>query len=153
MITGLGGVTLRDKWQAEGVRTFLGLHSHGFPNLFIMSGPQGGGGQFNFTRGIEAHTDYVVWMLQTLRARGAGIVDIAKEPENACAEHCRDADLRTRPLRDCISYYNGDGAAVPRSPAAWPIMGGRNNGTRYAQKPSCRWILGFFGPHRIDGWR
>ena len=115
MITGQNGVTLRDKWQAEGVRTFLGLHSHGFPNLFIMSGPQGGGGQFNFTRGIEAHTDYVVWMLQTLRSRNAGIVDIQKEPENAYAEHCRDADLSTRPLRDCISYYNGDGAAEPGS--------------------------------------
>jgi len=34
-----------------------------------MSGPQGGGGQFNFTCGIEAHTDHVVWTLQTLRAR------------------------------------------------------------------------------------
>ena len=43
-----------------------------------MSGPQGGGGQFNFTRGIEAHTDYVVWMLKTLRTQGTSIVDIKK---------------------------------------------------------------------------
>jgi cation diffusion facilitator CzcD-associated flavoprotein CzcO len=115
MITGRGGQTLRQKWQSEGVRTFLGLHSHGFPNLFILSGPQGGGGQFNFTRGIEAHTDYVIWMLKTLRARGAGIVDIRQEPEIAYAAHCREADLRTRPLRDCLSYYNGDGGAEPGS--------------------------------------
>ena len=115
MITGRDGLTLRQKWTSEGVRTFLGLHSHGFPNLFIMSGPQSGGGQFNFTRGVEGHTDYVVWMLSTLRARGAAIVDIRKEPENAYAEHCREADLRTRPLRDCLSYYNGDGAAEPGS--------------------------------------
>ncbi len=115
MITGRGGKTLRDKWRSEGVKTFLGLHSHGFPNLFILSGPQGGGGQFNFTRGIEGHTDYVVWMLKTLRARGAGIFDIRKEPEDAYADHCREADIRTRPLRDCISYYNGDGAAEPGS--------------------------------------
>jgi cyclohexanone monooxygenase len=115
MITGRGGQTLRQKWQSDGVKTFLGLHSQGFPNLFIMSGPQGGGGQFNFTRGIEAHTDYVVWMLKTLRARGAGIVDIKKEPEIAYAEHCREADVRTQPLRDCLSYYNGDGGAEPGS--------------------------------------
>jgi cation diffusion facilitator CzcD-associated flavoprotein CzcO len=115
MITGRGGRTLQEKWRSEGVRTFLGLHSQGFPNLFIMSGPQGGGGQFNFTRGIEAHTDYVVWMLQTLRERGAGIVDIRKEPEVAYAEHCREVDIRTRPLRDCLSYYNGDGTAEPGS--------------------------------------
>ncbi len=115
MITGRGGQTLRQKWQSEGTKTFLGLHSHGFPNLLIMSGPQGGGGQFNFTRGIEAHTDYVVWMLTTLRERGAGIVDIKKDPENEYAEHCRVADLSTRPLRDCISYYNGEGGAEPGS--------------------------------------
>ena len=115
MITGRNGQTLREKWRTEGVKTFLGLHSNGFPNLFILSGPQGGGGQFNFTRGIEGHTDYVIWMLNTLQARGAKIFDIRKEPENAYAEHCRDADLRTRPLRDCVSYYNGDGTAEPGS--------------------------------------
>ena len=115
MITGRNGQTLREKWGAGGVKTFLGMHSHGFPNLFIMSGPQSGGGQFNFTRGVEGHTDYVVWMLKTLRERGASIVDIKPEPEITYAEHCREADLRTRPLRDCLSYYNGDGNAEPGS--------------------------------------
>ena len=115
MVTGRDGRTLRDKWRDEGVRTFLGLHSQGFPNLFIMSGPQGGGGQFNFTRGIEGHTDYVVWMLTTMRARGAEVVDIKKAPEEAYAQHCREADLLTAPLRDCLSYYNGDGNAEPGS--------------------------------------
>jgi cyclohexanone monooxygenase len=115
MIKGRGGRTLRDKWGQEGTRTFLGLHSHGFPNLFILSGPQGGGGQFNFTRGIEAHTDYVVWMLTTMRARGANIVDIRQEPEVAYAAHCREADVRTAAFRDCLSYYNGEGGAEPGS--------------------------------------
>ncbi|HYZ21119.1 MAG TPA: NAD(P)/FAD-dependent oxidoreductase [Rhodopila sp.] len=115
MITGRNGQTLREKWTSEGVRTFLGLHSHGFPNLFIMSGPQGGGGQFNFMRGIEAHTDYVVWMLQTLQKRGANVVDVRKAPEAAYAQHCREADILTSPLRDCLSYYNGDGTAEPGS--------------------------------------
>jgi cyclohexanone monooxygenase len=115
MITGRGGRTLRDKWKEEGVRTFLGMHSAGFPNLFIMSGPQGGGGQFNFTLGVESHTDYVVWMLKTLRERGAEIVDVKADPENVYAQHCRDADLMSRPLRDCLSYYNGEGAAEPGS--------------------------------------
>ncbi len=125
MVTGRDGRTLRDKWRQDGVRTFLGLHSHGFPNLMIMSGPQGGGGQFNFTRGIEGHTDYVVWMLRTMRERGAAVVDVKRAPEEDYAAHCREVDLRTRPLRDCISYYNGDGNAEPGSlayyggPRAW----------------------------------
>jgi cyclohexanone monooxygenase len=115
MITGRDGRTLRQKWQSEGTRTFLGLHSSGFPNLFIVSGPQGGGGSFNFTDAIDTHSDYVVWMLATMRERGAHIVDVRKEPEDAYAEHCRQADIGSAPLRDCLSYYNGHGDAEPGS--------------------------------------
>ncbi|MBL4720007.1 MAG: NAD(P)/FAD-dependent oxidoreductase, partial [Alphaproteobacteria bacterium] len=115
MIKGRDGRSLRDKWKEEGTKTFLGLHSHGFPNLLIMSGPQGGGGQFNFTRGIESHTDYVLWMLETLRERGGGIFDIQEEAEIEFARHCREVDSNTRPLRDCVSYYNGEGKAEPGS--------------------------------------
>ncbi len=115
MIVGRDGRTLRGKWGEEGVKTFLGLHSNGFPNLFILSGPQSGGGQFNFTRTIEGQTDYVAWLLTTTRDQGNCIVDISKESEVAYAAHCRDADLGTRALRDCLSYYNGDGSAEPGS--------------------------------------
>ena len=115
MIVGREGRTLRDKWQQEGTKTFLGLHSKGFPNLFIVSGPQGGGGSFNFTNAIEEHGDYVVWMLDTLRKAGKDLVDVKAEHEDAYAEHCRAADELTRPLRDCITYYNGHGEAKPGS--------------------------------------
>jgi cyclohexanone monooxygenase len=115
MITGRGGRTLSEKWRKEGTRTFLGLHSHGFPNLFIVTGPQGGGGSFNFTDAIDQHGDYIVCMLNTMRDQGQKIVDVKKEPEEAYAEHCRLADIGTAPLRDCLSYYNGHGEAAPGS--------------------------------------
>jgi cyclohexanone monooxygenase len=115
MIKGRNGVSLQQKWQSEGTKTFLGLHSNGFPNLFIISGPQGGGGSFNFTNAIEEHGDYIVWMLKTMRDQQKGIVDVKKEPENDYAEHCRVADVNSAPLRDCISYYNGHGEAEPGS--------------------------------------
>ena len=115
MITGRGGRTLQEKWRSEGTRTLLGMQSHGFPNLMIMSGPQGGGGQFNFTRVSEMHATYVVWMLETMRERGARTVDVEKAAEDDYAAHCRDMDILTSPLRDCLSYYNGDGDAEPGS--------------------------------------
>jgi len=130
MIVGRGGQTLKDKWQSQGTKTFLGLHSHGFPNLFIVSGPQGGGGSFNFTNAIEEHGDYILWMLTTLRDRDAAIVDVTVEAEDAYAEHCRSADLMTRPLRDCITYYNGHGEAEPGSLAYYG--GGRWHKVRIA---------------------
>ena len=115
MVVGREGRTLRDKWQEEGTKTFLGLHSKGFPNLFLISGPQGGGGSFNFTNAIEEHGDYVVWLLETMRDQGNRVVDVEAEHEDAYAKHCRDADQLTRPLRDCITYYNGHGEAEPGS--------------------------------------
>jgi cyclohexanone monooxygenase len=115
MIVGRNGQSLNEKWQTDGTKTFLGLHSNGFPNLFIVSGPQGGGGSFNFTNAIEEHGDYVVWMLKTMRERGAAVFDITKDVENEYAEHCRIADVNSAPLRDCISYYNGHGDAEPGS--------------------------------------
>ena len=115
MIVGRNGQSLSDKWTQEGTRTFLGIHSEGFPNMFIMTGPQGGGGSFNFTDAIDAHADYTVWMLQTLRERGETTVDVREEPELEYADHCRQADITTAPLRDCLSYYNGHGDANPGS--------------------------------------
>lgn len=115
MVTGVDGRTLKSKWNDEGTKTFLGMHSHGFPNLLIMTGPQGGGGQFNFTRVCEMHANYVTWMLTTMRERGLATVDITRQSEEEYAAHCREVDLQSRPLRDCYSYYNGEGAGEPGS--------------------------------------
>ena len=42
--------------------------------------------------------------------------------EDAYAQHCAQADTASAPLRDCLSYYNGDGDAAPGSLAYY---GGR----------------------------
>jgi cyclohexanone monooxygenase len=115
MVVGRDGRSLSEQWQAEGTKTFLGLHCRGYPNLFIVTGPQGGGGSFNFTDAIDAHADYVTWMLTTMRDAGHTVVDVAAEPQERYAEHCALADAATARLRDCLSYYNGHGDAAPGS--------------------------------------
>jgi len=122
MITGRSGRTLTEKWESGGTKTFLGIHSADFPNLFIVTGPQGGGGSFNFTDSIDAHADYITWLLTTMQDKGDVVVDITPDSENAYADHCRQADLLSAPLRDCLSYYNGHGEAEPGSLAYY---GGR----------------------------
>ena len=112
---GRDGRTLKETWDAEGTKTFLGIHAKDFPNLFIVTGPQGGGGSFNFTDAIDAHGDYVVWMLKTLRDQDQEIVDVHRQPQEEYAEHCSKADIMSAPLRDCLSYYNGHGDAEPGS--------------------------------------
>ena len=139
---GRDGRTIKETWDAEGTKTFLGIHAQGFPNLFIVTGPQGGGGSFNFTDAIDAHGDYVVWMLSTLRDQDEKIVDVHRQPQEEYAEHCRKADIVSAPLRDCLSYYNGHGDAEPGSLAYYG--GGRWHKFRLAAQdtlePYC------FGP-------
>ncbi|MFV0307798.1 MAG: flavin-containing monooxygenase [Desertimonas sp.] len=115
MIVGRGGRSLRDKWDDHGTATYLGVHSEGFPNLFVVTGPQGGGGTFNFIDSIEAHTAYIVWVLTLMGERGHRRVDVTAEAEAAWVRHCHDADVATAPLRDCLSYYNDHGGATPGS--------------------------------------
>jgi cation diffusion facilitator CzcD-associated flavoprotein CzcO len=124
-VKGRGGRTLAQKWQEEGTRTFMGLHTHGFPNLFIVAGPQGTGGSFNFTDAIEEHTDYMVWMFETMRAQGHQIVDVRQDDEERWTLHCVDADVATAPLRDCLSNFNGYGQAQPGSLAYYGGQAGR----------------------------
>lgn len=39
-IVGRGGRTLREKWEADGLKSNLGINAHGFPNFFMSLGPQ-----------------------------------------------------------------------------------------------------------------
>ena len=112
-VTGSDGRSIAEKWTQQGTRTFLGLHTAGFPNLLIISGPQAGGGKFNFIETIEQQTDYVQWLLETMRDNGHHAVDVRQEDEDAWAEHCAEADVATAPLRDCLGNFNGYGRTAP----------------------------------------
>lgn len=147
MIRGRHGQTLSEKWRERGTRTFLGLHSHGFPNLLIVTGPQGGGGSFNFTDAIEQHVDYVVWLLSAMRERGIDVVDVTEESEEAYAKHCRESDIATAPLRDCLSYYNGHGDAEPGSLAYY----GGNQWHRWRKRAQDSLEPYLFGPVTVSG--
>jgi cyclohexanone monooxygenase len=57
-IRGTGGQTLRQKWHA-GPRTYLGVASAGFPNLFMITGPGSPSVLSNMLVSIEQHVDWV----------------------------------------------------------------------------------------------
>ncbi len=56
-IKGENGLDLNDKYS-EGIRTLLGIHSQGYPNLFIMGGYQASF-QFNLTDMLQAQGDHI----------------------------------------------------------------------------------------------
>ena len=80
-----------------------------------MTGPQGGGGSFNFTDTIDDHSDYILWVLRTMQEKGADRIDVTQDASDAYAQHCAEVDIASKPLRDCVAYYDHEGAAEPGS--------------------------------------
>lgn len=67
------GLTLREAW-ADGVRTYLGIMSAGFPNFFMIGGPQSPGLASNFVVTIEQAVDWVAALLNTCRVSSNDVV-------------------------------------------------------------------------------
>ena len=74
-----GGPRLSDKW-AHGPRTYLGLMTAGFPNLFMITGPGSPSVKSNMIASIEQHVDWIADCLQHLGTRGSGRSKPMKAP-------------------------------------------------------------------------
>jgi cation diffusion facilitator CzcD-associated flavoprotein CzcO len=74
-IHGHSGVELNDAW-AKGPQAYLGTTVAGFPNLFLMTGPNTGLGHNSMVYMIESQTRYVIDALLTMRRRGLQAVDV-----------------------------------------------------------------------------
>ena len=79
-ITGVNGEKLRDKWR-ETPSTYFGMMTHGFPNLFMVGGPQSASGGSNFPPAIEFNIDGVTDILQRARTTDRTRVEATEEAE------------------------------------------------------------------------
>ncbi len=68
-IRGEGGRTLNDEWK-DGAHAYLGISVAGFPNLFLMYGPNTNLGHNSIIYMIECQTDYIVDFLKKMDATG-----------------------------------------------------------------------------------
>jgi len=120
-IRGRGGRLLKQKW-AEGPRTYLGLMTEGFPNLFITTGPGSPSVLYNMVLGNEQHVDWIANCIEHLRKQDRAAIEPAVEAEQAWGEHVNEVANQTLfPLAD--SWYLG--ANVPGKPRViLPYLGG-----------------------------
>lgn len=76
-ITGAGGRSLRDEWQA-GAHAYLGVTVSGFPNLFMLYGPNTNLGHNSILVMIEAQVGYVIDAIRQLDDRRARRLDVKR---------------------------------------------------------------------------
>jgi cyclohexanone monooxygenase len=93
-IRGRGGRALREKW-AEGPRTYLGLMSAGFPNLFIITGPGSPAGLTNAIVSIEQHVEWISDCLAYMGDRGLESIEASGQAEETWVAHVNDVASKT----------------------------------------------------------
>ena len=120
-IKGRKGIALRDKWNA-GPKTYLGLMSASFPNLFMITGPGSPSVKSNMIMSIEQHVDLVTDTLLRMRREGLSLVEPELDAENSWVEHVQEVANKTLFPR-ANSWYMG--ANIPGKPRLFmPYIGG-----------------------------
>ena len=120
-IRGRDGETLRSKWEG-GPRTYLGIQTVGFPNLFTITGPGSPSVLSNMVVSIEQHVEWVADCLAYLRERGFDSIEPTPAAQDQWVDHVNQvADLTLYPQAN--SWYIG--ANIPGKPRVFmPYIGG-----------------------------
>jgi cyclohexanone monooxygenase len=120
-IVGREGRTLNQKW-AEGPRTYLGLMSAGFPNLFVITGPGSPSVLSNMIVSIEQHVDWIADCLAYMRDNGLATMEAEKAAEDKWVDHVNEVAYTTL-YPQANSWYMG--ANIPGKPRIFmPYIGG-----------------------------
>jgi cation diffusion facilitator CzcD-associated flavoprotein CzcO len=114
-VHGPDGRSLADVWQGS-PRAYLGTSVAGFPNLFMLIGPNTGNGHTSAIVLIEAQLDYLLGALRQMRERGLASVDLKPDVQAAYNERVQAALAGTVwNAGGCKSYYldrNGTNSTI-----------------------------------------
>ena len=120
-IQGRDALTLKEKWQA-GPRTYMGLMTEGFPNLFTITGPGSPSVKSNMLTSIEQHAEWVTDSLIWLRDENIASMEAESAAENSWTDHVQDVANQTL-FPKANSWYMG--ANIPGKPRLFmPYLGG-----------------------------
>jgi cation diffusion facilitator CzcD-associated flavoprotein CzcO len=107
-IRGESDLELNEKY-ASGMRTVFGIHSSGYPNLFIMGGYQASF-QFNLTFMLQTQADHIADCIDYVRTHGHSMIDAAPDTEQWWVDEVIRNRARTNRNKECTpGYYNFEG--------------------------------------------
>jgi cation diffusion facilitator CzcD-associated flavoprotein CzcO len=116
-VVGRGGVLLNDVWNGRGIGAHLGITMAGFPNLFLLLGPNTGLGHSSVVFMIESQIRYVVQALDLLERRGATRLDVRPDTEQDFLERVQTRLSDTVWESGCRSWYMDENG---RNFTIWP---------------------------------
>jgi len=111
-VIGRGGQSLNDKWAANGAEAYYGITHTGFPNFFMMYGPNTNLGHNSIIVMIEAQTRFILSCLDQLDARMAKWLDVTAQAQTAYNDHL--AERMEKMAWNAVeeSWYKRDGKII-----------------------------------------
>jgi cation diffusion facilitator CzcD-associated flavoprotein CzcO len=117
-IVGTGGQRIADAWR-DGAEAYLGMTVAGFPNLFILYGPNTNLGHNSIVFMVECQVGYILRCIAQLRTRAPGRVSMEVRRDVMDAYN-RDVQTRMRSTvweAGCDSWYKTASGKVTNN---WP---------------------------------
>jgi cation diffusion facilitator CzcD-associated flavoprotein CzcO len=115
-VTGRDGVRLDDLW-ARGATAYMSVTVPGFPNLFMLNGPNGPVGNFSLIDVAELQLAYLLKLLEPVRAGACREVAPSAEAMARFDAERRVAAKKTIWSTGCKSWYLDETGL----PTAWPF--------------------------------
>ena len=117
-VAGEGGRTLAEEW-GEVPRAYLGVSVPGFPNMFLLYGPNTNGGTGSVIYTIEAAMGHVIAALEALRRSRARRIEVRRQTADAFDRELRVALARTVWHTGCTNWYVDENGNDPNQ---WPWL-------------------------------
>jgi cation diffusion facilitator CzcD-associated flavoprotein CzcO len=120
IIKGENGRSLSDTWQGN-PRAYMGVSIHGFPNMFMMLGPNSQNTVGSVMWTAEQQSIYISKAIKALQENDVKVVDVKQTVQDKFNAHI-DKRLKRMPIRAdfCKSYYLD---ASGRNHIIWPEYG------------------------------
>lgn len=120
-IRGRDGMALKQEWAA-GPRTYLGMMAAGYPNLFMITGPQSPSVLSNMMVSIEQHVEWMSECIAHMQQAGHATIEATRGAQEAWVEHSNEVAYTTL-YPKAASWYMG--ANIPGKPQVFlPYIGG-----------------------------
>ena len=114
-VSGRKGLRLEEAWR-DGAQAYKGVMTSGFPNLFMLYGPNTNGDSIITT--IEYEVEFAVRQIRRLIEQGSASIDVRAESMTAYNETLQEAIRAIAPWQsDCGDYYR---SASGRVVTQWP---------------------------------
>jgi len=103
-VVGVGGRRLHDDWS-DVAHAYMGLTVSGYPNFFMVYGPNTNQGQNSIIVILEAQANYVLSALRAMRWRGVRAVEVRRDVMDDYNRELQEALAGTVWNAGCQSYF------------------------------------------------